>query len=68
MPPTSRGRAASCPHTGDFAVRGLIHDPPTVLAYRLHNTAGDDLGVLGHPSANVEPEDLVHLSDGREAT
>ena len=35
--------------------------------YRLHDTAGDDLGLLDHPAANVEPGDVVHLPDGREA-
>lgn len=35
--------------------------------YHLHGTAGDDLGLLEHPGTNVEPGDVVHLSDGREA-
>lgn len=35
--------------------------------YHLHDTAGDDLGLLEHPATNVEPGDVVHLSDGREA-
>lgn len=38
-----------------------------VPVYRLHDTAGDDLGLLEHPAAKVEPGDVVHLSDGREA-
>jgi hypothetical protein len=42
----------------------MIHPVP---AYRLHDTAGDDLGQLEHPSAGLEPGDVVHLSDGREA-
>lgn len=42
----------------------MIHRVP---AYRLHDTAGDDLGQLEHPSAGLEPGDVVHLSDGREA-
>ena len=35
--------------------------------YRVHDTAGDDLGLLEHPATNVEPGDVVHLSDGRDA-
>ena len=35
--------------------------------YRLHDTTGDDLGLLEHPAPNVEPGDVVVLPDGREA-
>ena len=35
--------------------------------YRLHDTTGDDLGLIEHPAPNVEPGDLVVLADGREA-
>lgn len=35
--------------------------------YRLHDHAGDDLGLLEHPAPNVEPGDVVLLADGREA-
>lgn len=35
--------------------------------YRLHDTTGDDLGLLEHPAPNVEPGDVVVLADGREA-
>ena len=35
--------------------------------YHLHDTVGDDLGLLEHPATSVEPGDVVHLSDGREA-
>jgi hypothetical protein len=35
--------------------------------YRLHDTTGDDVGVLEHPAPNVEPGDVVILPDGREA-
>jgi hypothetical protein len=35
--------------------------------YRLHDTGGDDLGLLEHPAPNVEPGDVVVLQDGREA-
>ena len=35
--------------------------------YRLHDHAGDDLGLLEHPAPNVEPGDVVMLPDGREA-
>jgi hypothetical protein len=34
---------------------------------RVHDTAGDDLGVLEHPAPNVVPGDVVVLSDGRGA-
>jgi len=35
--------------------------------YRLHDTTGDDLGLLQHPASNLEPGDVVLLADGREA-
>ena len=35
--------------------------------YRLHDTTGDDLGEVTHPAPNVEPGDVVVLTDGREA-
>lgn len=38
-----------------------------VPIYRLHDTAGDDLGFLEHFAPNVEPGDVVVLPDGREA-
>ncbi len=37
----------------------------SVPTYRLHDTAGDDLGVLVHPAPNIEPEDELTLLDGR---
>jgi hypothetical protein len=37
------------------------------LRYRLHDTTGDDLRTVEHPAPNVEPGDVVMLSDGREA-
>jgi hypothetical protein len=38
-----------------------------VPIYRLHDTTGDDLGVIEDPAPNVEPGDMVVLADGREA-
>jgi hypothetical protein len=35
--------------------------------YRLHDTTGDDLGLIEHPAPNVEPGGVVMLPDGREA-
>jgi hypothetical protein len=35
--------------------------------YRVHDTVGDDLGVIEHPAPNVEPGDVVVLPEGREA-
>jgi hypothetical protein len=35
--------------------------------YRLHDTTGDDLGLLEHPAPNIEPGDVVVVADGREA-
>jgi hypothetical protein len=35
--------------------------------YRLHDTTGEDLGMIEHPAPNVEPGDVVVLPDGREA-
>ena len=35
--------------------------------YRLHDTTGDDLGLLEHPAPNLEPGDVVVVADGREA-
>jgi hypothetical protein len=34
---------------------------------RLHDTTGEDLGLLEHPAPNLEPSDVVVLADGREA-
>lgn len=36
-------------------------------AVRLHDTTGDDLGLLQDPAPNVEPGDVVVLADDREA-
>jgi hypothetical protein len=38
-----------------------------VSTYRLHDPAGEDLGILEHFAPNLEPGDLVVLADGREA-
>jgi hypothetical protein len=38
-----------------------------VPTYGLHDTAGDDLGLLEHPAPNLEPGDVVLIPDGREA-
>jgi hypothetical protein len=38
-----------------------------VPIYRLHDTTGDDLGLLEHPAPNLEPGDVVVVADGREA-
>jgi hypothetical protein len=38
-----------------------------VAIYRLHNTTGDDLGLIEHPAPYVEPGDVIMLNDGREA-
>ena len=35
--------------------------------YRLHDTTGDDLGLIEHPAPNVELGDVVVFPDGREA-
>jgi hypothetical protein len=35
--------------------------------YRVHDTVGDDLGVIEHPASNVEPGDVVQLADGHDA-
>ena len=34
---------------------------------RLHDTTGEDLGLLEHPAPNLEPGDVVVVADGREA-
>ena len=33
----------------------------------MHDTTGDNLGLLEHPAPNLEPGDVVVLTDGREA-
>jgi hypothetical protein len=38
-----------------------------VAIYRLHDTTGDDVGLLEHPAPNLEPGDVVLVADGREA-
>ena len=35
--------------------------------YRLHDTTGDDLGLLEHSAPNLEPGDVVVVADGRDA-
>ena len=37
------------------------------FTYRLHDTTGDDVGLLEHPAPNLEPGDVLVLADGREA-
>jgi hypothetical protein len=37
-----------------------------VPTYRLHSTAGDDLGLLEHPAPNLEPGDVVQLPGGHD--
>lgn len=37
------------------------------FTYRLHDTTGDDLGLIEHPAPNVEPGDVLVLDDGRDA-
>jgi hypothetical protein len=37
-----------------------------VPTYRLHDSTGDDLGLLEHPAPNLEAGDVVFLPDGRE--
>jgi len=44
---------------GRYCAQGAI--------YRLHDTTGDDLGLLKHPAPNIEPGDVVVVADGREA-
>ena len=56
--------------TGDSA--GVVERPQpadigyTVPIYRLHDTRGEDLGLLEHPAPNLEPGDVLILEDGRE--
>ena len=38
-----------------------------VPIYRLHDTTGEDLGLLEHPAPNLEPGHVVVVADGREA-
>jgi hypothetical protein len=40
---------------------------PAVPTYRLHDTTGEDLGLVEHFAPNLEPGDVVVLADGREA-
>ena len=42
-------------------------DTRLVPIYRLHDTTGEDLGLLDHPAPNLEPGDVVVVADGREA-
>lgn len=35
--------------------------------YRVHDTTGDDLGLVEHFAPNLEPGDVVVLADGCEA-
>jgi hypothetical protein len=38
-----------------------------MASYRLHDTTGDDVGLLEHPAPNLEPGDVVTLPDGQDA-
>jgi hypothetical protein len=38
-----------------------------VPSYRLHDTTGNDLGLLEHPAPDLEPGDVIVLADEREA-
>jgi hypothetical protein len=49
------------------ARRESVDTRRTVPIYRLHDTTGDDLGLLEHPAPNLEPGDVVVVADGREA-
>jgi hypothetical protein len=49
-------------HSGGHSERATLGRVPT---YRLHDTTGDNLGVVSIP--NVGPGDVVVLADGREA-
>jgi hypothetical protein len=40
---------------------------PAVPIFRLHDATGGDLGLVEHPTPNLEPGDVVELRDGREA-
>lgn len=37
-----------------------------MASYRVHDTTGEDLGLLEHPARNLESGDVVVLTDGRE--
>ncbi len=41
--------------------------PMRLHQYRVHDTTGDDLGTIEHPAPNVEPGNVVILTDGHEA-
>jgi hypothetical protein len=48
-------------------LRGPQATTRSVPTYRLHDTTGDDLGLIEHLAPNVEPGDVVVVPDGRDA-
>jgi len=52
---------------GVLELRQPVDTGYSVSIYRLHDTTGDDLGLLEHPAPNLEPGDVVVVADGRQA-
>ena len=52
--------------TGDLRVPETSRYSAHMSIYRVHDTTGEDLGLLEHPAPNLEPDDVVVLADGRE--
>jgi len=73
--PTNRAAVPTVPGTGMWrrsprASHPERQEPPRsnpLPQARLHDTTGDDLGVLEHPAPNLEPGNVVVVADGREA-
>jgi hypothetical protein len=68
--PTPTPAIASTPHAHlgarDLRAPGSSRYSMCMSIYRLHDTTGEDLGLLEHPAPNLEPGDVVVLLDGRE--
>ena len=56
-----------CSFAGDLLAAATGRYSMHMSIYRLHDTTGDDLGLLEHPAPNLEPGDVVALADGRDA-
>jgi hypothetical protein len=55
------------PSAGLRQRRQSVDTGEALAVYRLHDTTGDDLGIIAHPAPNIEPGDVVVVGDGCEA-
>jgi hypothetical protein len=64
---TRERQPALTPEASRSSWKAAAGSVASVSTYRVHDHAGDDLGLVEHPAPNVEPGDVVVLADSREA-